>query len=104
MIADMGSVRPGVPTLTVGLRGMAGGDVGRDARRPEAQRQFGGAAPDALRLVLRALATLHDENGDVAVEGLCARRGREPPTAEDEFRTLAEVKDGLPLVGTGGLG
>ena len=105
VIADMGSVRPGVPTLTIGLRGMAQTTMEVETLAgPKHSGQYGGAAPDALGVLLQALATLHDENGDVAVEGL----RREPWTGagytEDEFRTLAEVKDDLPLVGSGDLG
>jgi acetylornithine deacetylase/succinyl-diaminopimelate desuccinylase-like protein len=105
LIADMGSVRPGVPTLTIGLRGMAQTTVAVETLAgPKHSGQYGGAAPDAVGVLLQALATLHDEHGDVAVEGL----RREPWTGagytEDEFRALAEVKDGLPLVGTGDLG
>jgi acetylornithine deacetylase/succinyl-diaminopimelate desuccinylase-like protein len=105
VIGDMGSVRPGVPTLTVALRGMAMAEIEvRTLAGAKHSGQFGGAAPDALLVVLRALASLHDDNGDVAVEGL----RREPWTGEsysdDEFRSLAEVLDGLPLQGTGDLG
>ena len=105
LIADMGSVRPGVPTLTIGLRGMAQTTMEVETLAgPKHSGQYGGAAPDALGVLLQALATLHDEHGDVAVEGL----RREPWTgagySEDEFRTLAEVDAGLPLVGSGDLG
>ena len=49
VIADMGSLRPGVPTLTVGLRGMAGVIVQvENACRPEAQRASS-AAPLPMR-------------------------------------------------------
>ncbi len=105
VIMDMGSVRPGVPTLTSALRGMAVVTVGlRTLAGPKHSGQYGGAAPDALIVLLHALATLHDANGDVAVAGL----RREPWTGyaydDDEFRKLAEIEPGLPFVGTGGLG
>jgi len=105
VIGDMGSVRPGVPTLTVALRGMAMAEIEvRTLAGAKHSGQFGGAAPDALLILLRALASLHDDNGDVAVKGL----RREPWTGEsysdDEFRELAEVLDDLPLQGTGDLG
>src|SRR3954469_19921072 len=71
VIADMGSLRPGVPTLTVALRGMAMATIElRTLAGAKHSGQFGGAAPDALLVVLRALASLHDDNGDVAVAGL----------------------------------
>ena len=105
VIADVGSVRPGSPTLTVALRGSAQvivelATLGADKHNG----LYGGAAPDARLALIRALASLHDDNGDVAVDGLL----REPWTGssytEDEFRTLAEIRDGLPLLGTGGIG
>jgi acetylornithine deacetylase/succinyl-diaminopimelate desuccinylase-like protein len=71
LIGDMGSMRPGVPTLTTALRGMA--NVVLEVRTLESGKhsgQYGGAAPDALIAVLHALASLHDEHGDVAVAGL----------------------------------
>lgn len=105
IIGDMGSVRPGVPTLTVALRGMANVVVEvRTLASAKHSGQYGGAAPDALLVLLRALATLHDDAGDVAVEGL--RREDWPGTDSDpdEFRGLAEIRDDLPLLGTGTLG
>ena len=57
VIGDMGSFRPGVPTLTVALRGMAMITVeARTLAGPKHSGQFGGAAPDALIALLHALA------------------------------------------------
>jgi len=105
VIADVGSVRPGSPTLTVALRGSAQVIVELTTLGADKHNGlYGGAAPDARLALIRALASLHDDNGDVAVDGLL----REPWTGssytEDEFRTLAEIRDGLPLLGTGGIG
>jgi acetylornithine deacetylase/succinyl-diaminopimelate desuccinylase-like protein len=105
IIADSGSVEPGVPTLTTALRGVA--EVFVEARTLASAKHsgmYGGAAPDALIALIQALATLHDEHGDVAVDGL----RREPWTGsvgtQEDFRALAEVVDGAPLIGTGDLG
>jgi acetylornithine deacetylase/succinyl-diaminopimelate desuccinylase-like protein len=105
IIGDMGSLSPGVPTLTTALRGM--GNVIVEARTLESGKhsgQYGGAAPDALLAVLRALASLHDDHGDVAVAGLRRNdwEGRGQP--EEDFRQFGTVLDGVPLMGTGGLG
>ena len=105
LIADMGSVRPGVPTLTIGLRGMAQTTMDVETLAgPKHSGQYGGAAPDALGVLLQALATLHDENGDVAVEGL----RREPWTgagySEDEFRTWPRSGTACRSSGSGDLG
>lgn len=105
VIGDMGSIRPGVPTLTTALRGMA--NVVVEVRTLESGKHsglYGGAAPDALLALLRALASLHDDAGDVAVAGLKRDEwdGADPPEAD--FRELGTVLDGMPLIGTGGLG
>jgi acetylornithine deacetylase/succinyl-diaminopimelate desuccinylase-like protein len=105
VIGDMGSVRPGVPTLTIALRGLAMVTVeARTLGGPKHSGQFGGAAPDALLALLRALASLTDEHGDVAVAGL----RREPWTgasySDEEFRQLTEVLPGVPLLGSGSIG
>jgi cysteinylglycine-S-conjugate dipeptidase len=105
VIGDMGSVRPGVPTLTVALRGMA--MVTLEARTlagPKHSGQFGGAAPDALIALLHALASMHDANGDVAVAGLRREEWAGASYTDDEFRELTEVAPGVPFFGTGGLG
>jgi acetylornithine deacetylase/succinyl-diaminopimelate desuccinylase-like protein len=105
VIADMGSVRPGSPTLTVALRGTAMATIELTTLAgPKHSGQYGGAAPDALIVLLHALASLHDENGDVAVEGLRREEWTGASYSEDEFRELAEVLPGLPLMGTGDLG
>jgi acetylornithine deacetylase/succinyl-diaminopimelate desuccinylase-like protein len=104
LIADGGNIRPGVPSLTVALRGDAVVTVEvRTLASAKHSGQFGGAAPDALIALLHALASLHDESGDVAVGDL--RRDRWPGISwtDDEFRQLAEIEPGMPFVGSGAL-
>jgi acetylornithine deacetylase/succinyl-diaminopimelate desuccinylase-like protein len=105
VIGDMGSIRPGVPTLTTALRGMA--NVTLEVRTLESGKhsgQYGGAAPDALLALLHALSSLHDANGDVAVAGLKRNEWEGEQQPEADFRELGTVLDGMPLIGTGGLG
>jgi cysteinylglycine-S-conjugate dipeptidase len=105
LIADMGSVRPGVPTLTVALRGTVQLTIEVSTLGgAKHSGQYGGAAPDAMIVLLHALASLHDENGDVAVPGLRREEWTGSSYTDDEFRELAEVLPDLPLFGTGGLG
>ncbi len=105
LIADLGNVRPGSPTLTVALRGMANVTVEvRTLASAKHSGMYGGAAPDALIALMRALAGLHDDNGDVAVAGLRRDEWTGGGPEEAEFRELAEVEDGAPLIGTGSLG
>ncbi|MYW66414.1 M20/M25/M40 family metallo-hydrolase [Streptomyces sp. SID8379] len=105
VIADLGNLRPGTPTLTTGLRGAAEVVVEvRTLQEPRHSGEFGGAAPDALLVLLKALATLHDVHGDVAVEGLRRDEWTGAGYTEDEFRDLAGIEAGLPLLGSGTLG
>ena len=101
LIADMGSVRPGVPTLTVALRGTAQVTIEvTTLAGAKHSGQYGGAAPDALIVLIHALASLHDDHGNVAVEGLRREEWTGASYSEEEFRELAEVEPGLPLFGT----
>jgi acetylornithine deacetylase/succinyl-diaminopimelate desuccinylase-like protein len=104
LMADGGNIRPGVPSLTVGLRGDAPVFVEvRTLGSAKHSGQFGGAAPDALLALLHALGSLHDENGDVAVEGLRREPWQGASWTDDEFRQLAEMEPGMPFLGTGRL-
>jgi len=105
LVADGGSIRAGQPSLTVSLR--ADARITVEARTLASNKhsgQYGGAAPDALVALLRALSSLWDENGDVAVEGLRREEWTGESYTDEEFRALAEIADGLPIVGTGGIG
>ncbi|MFD0271042.1 M20/M25/M40 family metallo-hydrolase, partial [Streptomyces sp. NPDC127106] len=94
VIADLGNLRPGTPTLTTGLRGAADLTVEvRTLAEPRHSGEFGGAAPDALLVLLHALATLHDADGDVAVPGLRRDPWEGADFTEGEFRDLAAVHD-----------
>jgi acetylornithine deacetylase/succinyl-diaminopimelate desuccinylase-like protein len=105
VIGDMGSVRPGVPTLTIALRGMMAITVeARTLGGPKHSGQFGGAAPDALLTLIRALGTMHDESGNVAVEGLRRAPWTGASYTDEEFRQLSEALPGVPFLGTGELG
>jgi acetylornithine deacetylase/succinyl-diaminopimelate desuccinylase-like protein len=62
---------------------------------------FGGPVPDALTTLARLLSTLHDENGEVAVDGLFGREGASVDYPEDRFRLEAGLLDGVRLTGHG---
>jgi len=105
LVADAGSIRAGQPSLTVSLRGDARVTVEvRTLGGDKHSGQYGGAAPDALLVLLHALASLHDERGDVAVAGLRREEWAGESYTDDEFRRLAEVEEGVPLPGSGSIG
>jgi acetylornithine deacetylase/succinyl-diaminopimelate desuccinylase-like protein len=103
VIADMGNIEPGRPTFTTALRGDTELMVSvRTLPEPKHSGEYGGVAPDALIVLIHALATLHDEHGSVAVAGL---RDDEwtgtAPIDEAQFRTMIGVEAGTQLFGTG---
>jgi acetylornithine deacetylase/succinyl-diaminopimelate desuccinylase-like protein len=105
LVADGGSIRAGQPSLTVSLRGDARLTVEvRTLASNKHSGQYGGAAPDALVVLLRALASLWDDKGDVAVAGLRRQEWAGESYTDEEFRNLAEIEAGMPIVGSGGLG
>jgi acetylornithine deacetylase/succinyl-diaminopimelate desuccinylase-like protein len=104
VIADSGNWDVGQPALTVGLRGLVNIFVDVTVLDHAVHSgMFGGPVPDALTVLSRLLATLHDDNGDVAVEGLArtAVTGLDYPA--DRFRHEAGMLDGVQTIGTGGL-
>src|SRR5919202_4934184 len=71
VIADSANWDVGIPALTTSLRGLIDCVVEvRVLDHGVHSGMWGGAVPDALTALARLLATLHDENGDVAVDGL----------------------------------
>ncbi|MBM7783982.1 dipeptidase [Tenggerimyces flavus] len=104
VIADSGNYDVGIPTLTTSLRGLV--DVYVEVRTLNHgvhSGQYGGAAPDALTALARILATLHDEDGNVAIEGLVTAKTPEVEYPEDRFRAESALADGVQLIGSGTL-
>src|SRR4051812_962717 len=102
VIADGGNWKLGEPTLCTTLRGHGKLTVTlRTLENALHSGQFGGAAPDALLALTRLLATLHDDAGNVAVEGLEDFGWDGTDLPEDDFRRQAGVLDGVRLIGDG---
>ncbi|SDG63069.1 Acetylornithine deacetylase/Succinyl-diaminopimelate desuccinylase [Sinosporangium album] len=102
VVADTGNPRVGDPSVTTSLRGMAAFTIEvRTLKEPLHSGSFGGAAPDALAALIRMLASLHDENGEVRVPGLPRGRFLGAGPSDEEFRATAGVLDGVSLVGSG---
>ncbi len=104
IVADSANWAVGTPALTTSLRGLVDAVVEvRALDHAVHSGLFGGPVIDALTQLSRLLATLHDENGEVAVAGLSAA----PDPAVDmdvaDFRRDAGVVEGLELSGSGPL-
>jgi acetylornithine deacetylase/succinyl-diaminopimelate desuccinylase-like protein len=103
VLADSHNVEIGTPSITTSLRGIAACIVEvRALKHGVHSGGYGGAAPDALTALCRLLATLHDDNGEVAVEGLATAPAPGFDYPEKRFRDEAAMLDGVALLGRGG--
>ena len=104
VIADSVNWDIGVPALTTSLRGIVNFFVEvRTLEHPVHSGMYGGVVPDALTALSRLLATLHDDAGDVAVDGLAGRVGAEVDYPADRLRAEAGLAEGVEFIGTGRL-
>jgi acetylornithine deacetylase/succinyl-diaminopimelate desuccinylase-like protein len=105
VVADNGNLSVGEPVITTTLRGEVSCIIEvRTLDHPVHSGSFGGPAPDALVSLIRILSTLHDTNGDVAVQGVRVNPPAEGEYPEELFRQNAGVMDGVDLIGTGPIG
>ncbi|MEW6058939.1 MAG: dipeptidase [Actinomycetota bacterium] len=104
VVADAGNWRTGEPTLTTTLRGLVDCFVEvRTLDVPVHSGCYGGPAPDALVALIRMLATLHDERGNVAIRGLATQPWGGVEYPEDAFRAEAGILPEVQLIGEGAL-
>jgi acetylornithine deacetylase/succinyl-diaminopimelate desuccinylase-like protein len=102
VIADSANWDIGVPALTTALRGIVNAFIDvQTLDHAVHSGAYGGPVPDALTTLCRLLATLHDDAGDVAVEGLARRTAPALDYPEERFRAEAGLLDGVSLIGTG---
>ncbi len=102
VIADSGNWDVGVPALTTTLRGLVNCMVEvRTLHHGVHSGMWGGVAPDALTTLVRLLATLHDEAGDVAVDGLVSGPASDLEYPEERLRAESSLRDGVRTIGTG---
>ncbi len=104
VLADNPNWRLGVPALTTSLRGLVDCTVElRVLDHAVHSGEFGGPIIDALASLARLLATLHDDEGNVVVEGLALDPVPTLEMTEEEYRANAGVRPGIRLAGEGSL-
>ncbi|RKQ37130.1 dipeptidase [Kocuria tytonis] len=104
VIADSANWEVGVPALTTSLRGVVGGIVEVGVLDHSVHSgMFGGPILDAPTLLSRLIATLHDDDGAVAVAGLLSEGHADVDYDEARFRADAGVLDGVQLAGRGSI-
>ncbi len=103
VVADSMNWSADVPALTTSLRGLVEAVVEVRTLSKPAHSGMGSAAPDALSALSHVLASLHTDDGSVAIPGL--EHGTRPAPGLDEATWRAEtgVLDGVSLMGIGPL-
>lgn len=102
VIADGGNERTGVPTIGTSVRGVT--DCRVTVRvLPIAQHSgaYGGPIPDAITALCRMIATLHDDRGEVAIDGLHRFEWPGAPVTEASLREESRVLDSVEMIGSG---
>jgi acetylornithine deacetylase/succinyl-diaminopimelate desuccinylase-like protein len=82
LVSDTELFAPGLPTLSVGLRGMIYTEIEvRSSRTDLHSGMYGGAAPNAFIFLVQILAKLKDEDGHILIPGIYD--DIIPPSAEE---------------------
>ncbi|OBF96575.1 dipeptidase [Mycobacterium sp. 852014-52450_SCH5900713] len=102
VIADSDNWSTDVPALTVSLRGLVDCVV-EVATLDHGLHSglWGGVVPDALSVLVRLLASLHDDDGNVAVAGLHESDAAAVDYPPERVRAESGLLDGVSEIGSG---
>jgi acetylornithine deacetylase/succinyl-diaminopimelate desuccinylase-like protein len=102
VIADSDNWSTEIPALTVSLRGLADCVV-EVATLDHGLHSglWGGVVPDALSVLVRLLASLHDDDGNVAVDGLHEATAADVDYPKERVREESGMLDGVAEIGSG---
>lgn len=102
VIADSDNWSTEIPSLTVSLRGLA--DCVVEVATLDHglhSGMWGGVVPDALSVLVRLLAGLHDDDGNVAVAGLHEATAADVDYTPERVRADSGLLDGVCEIGSG---
>jgi acetylornithine deacetylase/succinyl-diaminopimelate desuccinylase-like protein len=103
-VADGGNWRSGVPTLETSIRGVVDCIVTvRALDLAVHSGAYGGPAIDAISALARILSTLHDDDGQVAIEGLTHGPWEGLQLTEEDYREDTPLRPSVSLVGSGSI-
>ena len=102
VIADSGNWDIGEPALTTSLRGLVRMDVEvRTLTHAVHSGMWGGLAPDSIMALSRLIASLHDDAGNLMIEGLHSGPAADVVYPEERLRAESGAVEGLHWIGSG---
>jgi acetylornithine deacetylase/succinyl-diaminopimelate desuccinylase-like protein len=104
IVADSGNWTVDVPALTTTLRGLVS-QVIEVSTLDHALHSgmYGGAVPDAMLATIKLLASLHTDDGSVAIAGLKQGQADQLPYSDEQLRTDAGLLPGTEQIGQGSI-
>jgi len=91
LVSDTSLLEKGKPAVVYGLRGLCGMQIDiKGANTDLHSGGFGGAVQNAIHALVSLLATMHDEEGRVTIEGFY---DKVQPLSEEELATCAALSD-----------
>jgi acetylornithine deacetylase/succinyl-diaminopimelate desuccinylase-like protein len=102
VIADSDNWSTEIPSLTVSLRGLA--DCVVEVATLDHglhSGMWGGVVPDALSVLVRLLASLHDDDGNVAIAGLHQGSTADVDFPPERVREESGLLEGVAEIGSG---
>ena len=102
VIADSGNWDIGEPALTTSLRGLVRMDVEvRTLTHAVHSGMWGGLVPDSIMTLSRLIASLHDDAGNLLIEGLVSGPAADVDYPEARLRAESGAAEGIEWIGTG---
>ncbi len=104
IVADSGNWTTEIPALTTTLRGLVSVVVQvKTLDHAVHSGMYGGAVPDAMLATIKLLASLHDDQGEVAVAGLKSAQTDELAYSENSLRQDSGLLPNTQTIGSGGI-
>lgn len=100
IVADSGNWTSEIPAITTTLRGLVSQVIEISTLDHAVHSgMYGGVVPDAMLALIKLLSTLHDENGEVAVQGLVSKNLSDLPYSEADLRRDSGLLEGVAALG-----
>lgn len=104
IVADSGNWTTEIPALTTSLRGLVSQTI-KVSTLDHALHSgmYGGAVPDSMTAMVRLLASLHKQDGSVAIEGLVESEAAEVDYSDQQLAEDSGLLPGVMQLGSGSI-